>query len=150
MRQYRKHYSFIYFIGILAVLCFIVWVAFNAFKQAQLGNRDGIIRSDLLTIRQEANIISDGNSYQVVCRDDNNTGLGTPVGIALRNKIDRLTKEIIDNSPNGGGEIGAVCSVNPEGDLIAFFSLTSQGYWCVDTKGFNGFGSAEPFSGVCR
>jgi hypothetical protein len=144
-RRRFPHFGFVLTVGILAILAALL---VYAFKTGDRSRRDGQIKAGLVNIRQEAEILADGGSYDIVCRDDNGTGIGLPVGIPQRNKIGQIVQLIVDNSPDPSTD-QPVCSVSLVGDSIAISGRLSTGWWCVDSRGREGFGSTKAFSGAC-
>lgn len=149
MRQRRKHFSWPFFFITVVALGLVAWVAILTFKAGNQNSRNNAIKTSLASIRQEAEILADGGSYWIVCDDQTGEGIGRVVGIPERNRIAQYVTQIVNNSPNPAINI-PICSVTSLGDSVAFFAQTSQGFWCVDSRGYEGFGKASPFSGVCN
>lgn len=147
LRPRKRFPRFGFLLGFL-LLASLVGLVIMAFKAGDATRRDGEVKSGLVNIRKEAEILADGYSYAIVCQDPENTGFGLPVGVPERNKIGQFVQIIIDNSPDKLVD-KPVCSVSPAGDSVAFFNQTSKGAWCVDSRGNEGYGYAAAFGGVC-
>lgn len=116
-------------VGMVAVVATIAVVSLSS---ARNRGRDTGIKSNLSLIRQRAESahLEDGH-YNRVC------GVN---GYEQDKNIAALIKAAETESPDGLS--GAICSGDAVGDTSNWaisVSLTTTGYWCVDSSGFSGY-----------
>ncbi|HVS79849.1 MAG TPA: type II secretion system protein [Candidatus Paceibacterota bacterium] len=132
-------------IAIIGILSAVVLASLNT---ARAKGADAAIKSDLQSVRDEAEVYYDGtggNTYGAAMTAAVCPGTGTMFS------DDTSIADAIANAVTAAGKTDTVCATDGSNSYFVIVPLKTSGYWCIDSsgqsKGEDGNGNGTGYSG---